>query len=164
MPSSPRTAVGFEAWNETAARAIAARFAKMPGGLIPALHAMQSAFGFVPQPSIAILADAFNLSRAEVHGVAHFYHDFRHDGPPGRRVLKLCRAEACQAVGSGALADMVRRRLKVNWGETGVDGEWTLEQTFCLGLCACGPAAMLDGRPLARLDEEKLAALLDGAR
>jgi len=111
---------------------------------------------------VAVLADAFNLSRAEVHGVVTYYHDFR-EAPAGRHVLKLCRAEACQAVGGVAVAEAAKRHLKLGWGETGKDGAWTLEPVFCLGLCASGPAAMLDGELHARLDEGRVKAMIDEA-
>lgn len=159
MPSS---ATLHESWNETRARAISERFAVVKGGLLPALQEIQATFGHVPAPAVAILADAFNLSRAEVHGVATFYRDFR-AVPAGRHVLKLCRAEACQAAGGAAVADAAKRRLKLDWGETGQDGAWTLEPVFCLGLCASGPSGMLDGRLLSRLDETDVTAKIDGA-
>ena len=146
-------------WSEAAARETASKFAGVKGGLLPALHALQDRFGHVPKPAIALLADLFNLSRAEVHGVVTFYHDFR-DAPAGRHVLKLCRAEACQAVGAVALADAAKRHLGLDWDETSADGRWTLEPVFCLGLCACGPAAMLDGEPKARLDGRALKTLI----
>lgn len=141
-----------EPWNEARGREIALRFSNVKGGLLPALHETQAAFGHIPPPAIAVLADAFNLSRAEVYGVATFYHDFR-ETPAGRHVLKLCRAEACQAAGGEAVAEAAKRHLELDWGETGADGAWTLEPVFCLGLCACGPSGMLDGKLLARLDE-----------
>lgn len=159
MPSS---AALHESWNEARARAISERFAVVKGGLLPALQEIQATFGHVPATAVAILADAFNLSRAEVHGVATFYRDFR-AAPAGRHVLKLCRAEACQAAGGAAVVDAAKRHLKLDWGETGQDGVWTLEPVFCLGLCACGPSGMLDGRLLARLDETDVMAKIDGA-
>lgn len=152
-----------EVWSEERAREIVAHHVRAPGGLIPALEAVQSAFGFIPKPAIALLAGAFNLSRADVFGVASFYHDFRLDGPAGRHVLKLCRAEACQATGADALAESAKSRMKIDWHETTADGEWTLEPVFCLGLCALGPCAMIDGEPVARLDEAKLREALDEA-
>ena len=106
---------------------------------------------------------ALNLSRAEVHGVVSFYHDFR-KAPPGTHVLKLCRAEACQSMGADALAAEARERLRIDWGETSADGRVTLEPVFCLGLCACAPAAMLDGKVVGGLDRARLGALLDQAR
>jgi len=154
---------GNQPWNEDRARATIAPHAAAPGGLLPALHALQGEFGFVPKPAIVLLAQSFNLSRAEVFGVASFYHDFRLDGPAGTHVLKLCRAEACQAVGAERVAVVAQARLKLGWGETGADGAWTLQPVYCLGLCASGPSAMLDGEPVGRLDEAKLAELIEQA-
>jgi formate dehydrogenase subunit gamma len=146
-------------WNEDRAREVVAPLASVRGGLLPALQAIQDEFGFIPKPAIVMLAHIFNVTRAEVFGVASFYHDFRLDGPAGRHVLKLCRSEACQAVGADSLADATKAHLKISWHET--SGEWTLEPVFCLGLCASGPSAMIDGEPVAGLNAEKLFALLD---
>src|SRR5215475_11007116 len=132
------------AYDADAAAEIVARFADVPGGLLPALQEIQESFGHVPRAALTALAKGFNVTEAEVYGVASFYHDFRLDGPRGKRVLKLCRAEACQAVGANDLAAYVKEKLKLDWGGTTADGEWTLEPVFCLGLCACGPSAMLD--------------------
>jgi formate dehydrogenase subunit gamma len=129
------------------------------GAMLPILHAIQSEFGYVPAEAVPLIAHALNLSRAEVHGVISFYHDFRRH-PPGRHVLQLCRAEACQAMGADALAARARERLGTDWGETTADCAVTLEPVFCLGLCACAPSAMLDGRPVARLNAARLDALL----
>ncbi|MBV8799228.1 MAG: NAD(P)H-dependent oxidoreductase subunit E, partial [Alphaproteobacteria bacterium] len=125
---------------------------------------LQAEFGWIPKPAIPVLAHVFNLSRAEVYGTASFYHDFRLEGPAGRHVLKLCRAEACQAVGAEQLAAEMKRHLNLEWNEASPDGEWTLEPVFCLGLCASGPAAMIDEEPAARLDAEKVRAILDEVR
>jgi formate dehydrogenase subunit gamma len=129
------------------------------GPLLPILHDVQAAFGFVPQAALPIIAKALNLSRAEVHGVMSFYHDFR-ESPAGRHVVKLCRAEACQAMGGDALAEQARIRLGIDFSGTTANRAVTLEQVFCLGLCACGPAAMVDGRPVGRLDAERLDRLM----
>ena len=102
-----------------------------------------------------LIAEALNLSRAEVHGVVTFYHDYRRL-PPGRHVLKLCQAEACQAMGSRALTAHVQDRLGVALGGTTPDGRVTLEPTYCLGLCATAPSAMLDGRLIGRASAGKL--------
>lgn len=147
-------------FDTAAAEAIVARFAHVPGGLIPALHAIQQAFGHVPRASLKLLAQGFNITVAETYGVASFYHDFRLDRPPGRRTIKLCRAEACQAVGAGPVAAAVKDRLGIDWGETTADGEWSLEPVFCLGLCACGPSAMIDGEVHGRLDADTVEKLL----
>ena len=110
-----------------------------------------------------MIAEALNLSRAEVYGVVSFYHDFR-SAPPGRHVLKLCRAEACQAMGGAALAENLLQREHLSWGDTTRDGCLTIEPTYCLGLCACAPAALLDGEPVARLDQPLLDAMVADAR
>lgn len=124
----------------------------LEGPLLPILHAIQAAFGFVPDTAVPQIAAALMLSKAEVHGVISFYHDFR-SAPAGRHVLKLCRAEACQAMGADRVAGAVKAALGIDWHETTPDGRVTLEPVFCLGLCACGPAAMVDGRLVGRCDE-----------
>ena len=132
-----------------------------PGALLALLNAVQDALGFVPPQAVARIAQALNLSRAEVHGVISFYHDFR-SRPPGKRVLRLCRAEACQSMGADGLADAVRRALAVEFGGTTADGAITLEAVYCLGNCACAPAAMLDGQVYGRLSDTRLHSLLQG--
>ena len=112
----------------------------MEGPLLPILHAVQAAFGYVPRDALPVMAQHLNLTRAEVHGVMSFYHDFRED-PAGRHVLKLCRAEACQSMGADRIAARAKGALGIEWHETTQDGAVTLEPVFCLGLCACAPAA-----------------------
>jgi formate dehydrogenase subunit gamma len=131
----------------------------LEGPLLPILHAVQAAFGHVPQNALPVIADALNISRAEVHGVVTFYHDFRRENA-GRHVVKLCRAEACQAMGADALAARARARLGVDWHATTPNGAVTLEPVFCLGLCACGPAALVDGQVVGRVDADRLDAIL----
>jgi formate dehydrogenase subunit gamma len=150
----------FQPWNAERARALVSAHRSADGGLLPALQELQAEFGFIPETAIALVADIFNLSRADVFGVVSFYHDFR-SAPAGRHTLKLCRAEACQAVGGDALAADVQAQLKVKWNETTADGRITVEPVFCLGLCASGPSAMLDGEPVARLTREKIHALVE---
>jgi len=150
-------------WDATLAGEIIAAHVGLEGAALPILHALQEEFGYVPKQSEPMIADALNVSRAEVHGVISFYHDFRRT-PPGRHVLKVCRAEACQSVGAAAMADRLLARLGMAWGGTTRDGSLTVEPTFCLGLCACGPAALLDGEPLARLDDAGLHAVIEKAR
>lgn len=133
------------------------------GALLPILHDIQHTFGHVPAEAVPLIAAALSLSRAEIHGVLTFYHDFR-DTPAGRHVVKICRAEACQAVGADRIADRARARLDVDWHETTGDGRVTLEPVFCLGLCACGPAAMIDGRLVGRVDEALIEALISEVR
>lgn len=128
----------------------------LEGPLLPILHAIQEAFGYIPESAVPQIARALMLSKAEVHGVVSFYHDFR-EKPAGRHVLKLCRAEACQTMGADAVADRIKAALGIDWHETTPDGRVTLEPVFCLGLCACGPAAMVDGRLVGRVDEGVLA-------
>lgn len=135
----------------------------LEGPLLPIFHAIQAEFGFVPREALPMIAEALNLSRAEVHGVFTFYHDFR-DHPQGRHVLRLCRAEACQSMGADALAERVKRLTGLGWHETARDGSLTLEPVFCLGLCACGPSAQWDGEVIGRVDEAVVAELLEGAR
>ncbi len=131
----------------------------LEGPLLPILHAVQAEFGFIPNDVVQIIADDQNITRAEVHGVITFYHDFR-DAPAGKHVVKICRAEACQAVGGTALSDRAFEKLGVGWHGTTANGNVTLEPVYCLGLCACGPAAMVDGKVVGRVDAEKLDKLL----
>lgn len=125
------------------------------GPLLPILHGIQDEFGHVPADALPVVAEALNISRAEVHGVVTFYHDYR-DHPAGRHVLKVCRAEACQSMGGDALAARLQQLLGIGFHETARDGSVTLEPVYCLGLCACAPAAMLDGEVIGRLDADRL--------
>jgi formate dehydrogenase subunit gamma len=133
------------------------------GPLLPILHALQDEFGYIDEAAEPLIAEALNVTRAEVHGVITFYHDFRRK-PAGRHVLKLCRAEACQSAGGDALALRAEARLGMPLGSTAADGSITLEPVYCLGLCSVAPSAMLDGRVVGRLDEGRLDALLAEAR
>jgi formate dehydrogenase subunit gamma len=153
----------FEPWTKERGAAIVASEATREGAMLPILHALQHAFGYIHAEAVPLIAESLNLTRAEVHGVVSFYHDF-HRHPPGRHTLMLCRAEACQSLGGDALASHVRRRLGVDWHETTGDGAVTLKPVFCLGLCAVGPSAMLDGNPLGRLDSARIDAALERAR
>src|SRR3569833_3570185 len=153
----------FEPWNETRGAEIIAEHSEQDGATLVILHAIQETFGYVPEEAIPMVAQALNLSRAEVHGVFTFYHDFRHE-PAGRHVLKLCRAEACQAAGGDALAARAEKKLGVALGNTTADARVTLEPIYCLGLCATAPSAMLDGRVVGRLDEQRLDALVAEAQ
>jgi formate dehydrogenase subunit gamma len=153
----------YEPWNEARGAEIISEYATREGATLPILHALQEAFGYVPEPAIPMVAAALNLSRAEVYGVFTFYHDFR-KRPAGRHVLKLCRAEACQAAGGDALAARVEKKLGVAIGNTTADERVTFEPIYCLGLCATAPSAMLDGRLIGRLDEARLDALVAEAQ
>lgn len=149
-----------EPWNPERAAEVIARHKDAEGALLPMLHALQEVFGCIPDAAIRPIAEALNLSRAEVHGVVSFYHDFRHT-PPGRHVLKLCQAEACQSMGCRSLAGHVQERLGVALGETTPDGRVTVEAVYCLGLCATAPSAMLDGEVVGRLTPARVDALLE---
>jgi len=130
--------------------------------LLPLLHAIQAEFGWIDDPTVARVAAALNLSRADVHGVVTFYHDFRR-APPGRHVLKLCGAEACQAMGAASLIARAEARIATPMHSTRGDGAVTLEPVYCLGLCSVAPSAMLDGEVHGQLTEARLDALLDAA-
>ena len=153
----------YEPWDEQRAAEIIAENSEHEGPTLVILHALQEAFGYVPGPAIPMVASALNLSRAEVYGVFTFYHDFRKE-PAGRHVLKLCRAEACQAAGGDALTARAEAKLGVALGNTTADERVTLEPIYCLGLCAIAPSAMLDGRVVGRLDEKRLDALVAEAQ
>lgn len=131
----------------------------LEGPLLPLLHALQDSFGCIPAEAHAPICDALNISRAELHGVISFYHDFR-DKPAGRHVLKICRAEACQSVGGAMLADATLAKLGLDWHGTTANGAVTIEPVYCLGLCACAPAAMVDDRVIGRLTTAKLDKVL----
>lgn len=133
------------------------------GPLLPILHAIQEAFGHIPAESLPVIAAVLNLSRAEVHGVVSFYHDFR-SHEPGRHIVRLCRAEACQSVGGDALAERISRLLGIGFHETAEDGSVTLEPVYCLGLCACAPAAMVDGEVIGLLDADKIDEIAEAVR
>jgi formate dehydrogenase subunit gamma len=149
--------------DERELRRLASVHAGKPGALLPILHAIQERFGHVPPQAVAVVADVLNLSRADVHGVVSFYHDFR-AAPPGRHVVKLCRAEACQAVGARGLERHATAALGVAFGETTADGAITLEPVYCLGNCAAGPSMMVDGEPIGRVDEAAFDAAVAALR
>jgi len=130
------------------------------GPLLVLLHAVQDAIGHIPGPAVAAVARELNLSQADVHGVVTFYHHFRRT-PPGRHVARLCRAEACQAAGGGALESHAVQRLGVTMSGTTADGQFTLEPVYCLGLCALGPALMIDGEVYGRVTPERFDALTE---
>jgi formate dehydrogenase subunit gamma len=153
----------YEQWDAGRGAEIISAHTHHEGPTIVILHAIQEAFGYIPEPVIPMIADALNLSRAEVHGVFTFYHDFRHE-PAGKHVLKLCRAEACQAAGGDALAAHAENKLGIAIGNTTADGRVTLEPIYCLGLCATAPSAMLDGRVVGRLDIKRINDLVAEAQ
>ncbi len=140
---------GFAAWDAAVAGEVLRPLGTASDAVLPMLQALQARFGFVHPDAVAMVAAAVNLSRAEVHGTVSFYHDFR-TSPPAGRVIRLCRAEACQAVGSEALAALA------------AGGDVVVEAVYCLGKCALGPAALVDGELVGYLDEARLAALMAG--
>jgi formate dehydrogenase subunit gamma len=152
----------MQAWDADRAQARIRELQHLPGALLPILHALQEEFGYIDAAAVPAIADALNLSHAEVHGVISFYHDFRH-AAPGRHVLKICRAESCQSMGCDALIQHVEKRLGVKLGQTTPDQSLTVEQVFCLGNCALSPAVMLDGEPYGRVSPGVADFLVDSA-
>jgi formate dehydrogenase subunit gamma len=145
---------------EALIRDLVRQFADVPGGLLPLLHAVQKALGYVPPEVIPELADGMGLSRAEVHGVIGFYHDF-HVSPGGETTIHLCRAEACQAMGSRALEAHVKARLGIDYGETTADGKYRLEPVYCLGNCSCAPSVRIDDDVHARVSPDTFDRLVE---
>jgi formate dehydrogenase subunit gamma len=140
-------------------RHLAEAHAAEAGALLPILHGIQDRLGYVPESAVAIVAEVLNLSRAEVHGVVTFYHFFR-TKPPGKQTLYLCRAEACQSMGSRALEAYARKKLGVDFYETTADGRFSLEPVYCLGNCACSPAVMVDETVYGRVTPQRLDEIL----
>jgi len=140
------------------------QFSGVPGALLPVLHAIQSAYGYIPAASVEQIAGGLNLSRAEVHGVISFYHDFRTE-QAGRHIVQICRAEACQSMGSRKLEAHAKESLGIEFGQTTADGKITLEPVYCLGNCACSPSMRIGDQVYARVDSarfDQLIAQLDG--
>lgn len=131
----------------------------LDGALLPILHAVQDELGYIPSSSVPILSRKLNLSRAEIHGVISFYHDFR-TAPGGTHTVQICRAEACQAVGSRALEAHAKLALGVNFGGTTDDGRITLEPVYCLGNCACAPSVRIGDHVYARVDNQRFDQLM----
>jgi formate dehydrogenase subunit gamma len=150
-------------WDASLAETIVRAHAALEGPLLPILHALNAEFGCVPDEATALIAEALNLSRAEVHGVISFYHDF-HSAPRGRLVVKLCRAEACQAMGGREAAAALLEKLGLDWGGTSADGAVSIDPAYCLGLCATAPAALIGDAPAGRLDAQSLIARVEAAR
>lgn len=160
--SSPKQAgpAHFESWSAARASQIIAPHQGREGPMLPLLHDIQHAFGCVPEEAVPLIAKALNLSRAEVHGIVTFYHDFRRT-KPGRHDVRICRAEACQSMGGDAIAEKVTQLLGINFGETSEDGRVSLEPVYCLGLCACAPSAMIDGEVVGRLTPDNIGDVLN---
>jgi formate dehydrogenase subunit gamma len=141
---------------------IIGRYGAKPEYLLQVLHAFMDRYGFIADEAIRQIATELNLSRAEVHGVVSFYHDFR-TTPPGQRIVKICQSEACQAMGCRDLTAHAERKLGTTLGTTADDESVTLEAVYCLGLCACSPAIMVDGKLHGRVDADTFDALFDDA-
>ena len=150
-------------WDTEVARERIEELKELPGAALPILNALQEEFGYIDEAAIPMIADALNLSRAEVVGVVHFYHDYRHE-PPGRHILKVCRAEACQSMGCEALVEHVESSLGAAMGETTANGAFTLENVYCLGNCALSPAVMLDGRLYGRVSPARIDTIVAQVR
>lgn len=156
--SKKRNLIDLRTPKHDAASRIALRYDNKPDALLEILHDLQHEMGYVPEDALPVLAKALNISRAEVHGVVTFYHDFRRK-PAGRHVVKVCKAEACQSMAGNELAAAVENSLKIRFGETTSDGAITLEAVYCLGLCASAPAILVDERPVGRVTLKKFKAL-----
>lgn len=150
--------VGFPAWDQDGARSIVAGLAHLEGATLPILHALQEEFGYVDPQAVPLIADALNLSRADVHGTISFYHDF-HTAPPPARMVKLCRAEACQALGCEALVDELARDYGITVDDDTASSGYAVETVYCLGNCALGPSALAGGELIGRIDAARVAEL-----
>ena len=154
MATKYDTAIGSEIINQ---------FGGKPELLVQILHAFVKRYGFIHEAAIRQIADELNISRADVHGVVSFYHDFR-TTKPGRHIVKICQAEACQAMGSRSLTAHAEKKLEVALNEITEDGGVSLEPVYCLGNCACSPAVMIDEKVYGRVDPDRLDALIDMCR
>lgn len=152
-----------QTWNAARAQVIIDGLKTLPGGSLAILHALQEEFGYIHAEAIPLIAEALILSKAEVVGILNFYHDFRQE-PPGRHILKVCRAESCQSMGCEALVGHLEQRLGIEMGETTPDGSITLATVYCLGNCALSPAVLLDHELYGRVSPERADRLLDAAR
>jgi formate dehydrogenase subunit gamma len=146
-------------WDNDAALSIVQEKKNLDGALMPILHALNDEFGYVDASVVPVIAEELNLSRAEVHGVLTFYHDFR-KAPAGRHVIKICRAESCQSMQGRELEEHAKRHLRIAMGETSPDKKFTLEAVYCLGLCACSPAMTIDGKLHGRVTPARFDALV----
>ena len=153
----------FDSWDLGEATRIVEARASEKGAALPILHDLMERFGYVDRAIVPVLADALNLSRAEIHGTVTFYHDFR-DHPPGRVTLKVCRAEACQSRDALAMHESLKQKLGIDWHGTTPDGAITIEPVYCLGLCACAPALLMDDEPVGNVDLHALDEIIAEAR
>jgi formate dehydrogenase subunit gamma len=158
-PMTPTVASEAPPASEERSRTICEAHGNRPDELLEIFHAVQAELGFVPEAALPVIAGALNLSRAEVYGVLSFYHDFRR-APPGRHVVKICRAEACQAMHTEEVCRHAEQRLGTHFGETSADGEFTLEAVYCLGNCALSPAMMIDDVLYGCVDKKRFDAII----
>ncbi len=142
---------------------ILAEHESMPGNLLPVLHAIQDALGYIPNEAVADIADALNQSIAEIHGVISFYHYFRQTAP-GKNTVRVCRAESCQAMNGKALEEHAQKALDIGWHETSSDGQFSLEPVFCLGNCACSPSITINDEIYGRVTPERFDELIASHR
>ncbi|MFC0336773.1 formate dehydrogenase gamma subunit [Kushneria avicenniae] len=149
-----------DAWTPAQLQAVIDAHRLMPGAMLPTLHAIQDRFGYIPDAAVPMIAEALRHTRAEVHGIISFYHHFR-THPPGRNVIQICRAEACQSVGSRQLEAHARQRLGIDYHQTTPDHEYTLEPVYCLGNCACGPSVRVNDDVMGRMTPEQFDELTD---
>jgi formate dehydrogenase subunit gamma len=156
------TPLDASCWNDSTARKLIEARRDEPGAMLPILHDLQQEFGYIDQIAVPVIAETLNVSRAEVHGVISYYHDFRH-APAGRHVLKICRAEACHSMGCHDLIDHVERAHGLRLGATAPDGSITVEEVFCLGNCALSPAVLLNGELIGRVTPADLDAIVETA-
>ncbi|MGO4668116.1 NAD(P)H-dependent oxidoreductase subunit E [Bosea sp. 2YAB26] len=150
----------FPAWDRDEARRIVGGLVHLEGATLPILHALQEEFGYIDAEAVPLISEALNLSRAEVHGTISFYHDFRSEPPP-RRVVKLCRAEACQALGCEDLVAHLAQAGGIAVDHASPDSPVAVETVYCLGNCALGPSALVDGELIGRVDAARLLALCE---
>lgn len=150
-------------WDRSAVAEVVAKLQDKPGALLPILHGIQDALGYIPPDSVPMIAKALNLSRAEVHGVITFYHYFR-ETPPGKHTIHVCRAESCQSMGAVALESHAKAKLGIGFHETSADGDFSLEPVYCLGNCACSPAISIDGETYGRVSPERFDEILNEVR
>jgi formate dehydrogenase subunit gamma len=150
-------------WGKTTVSAVIDGLKDKPGALLPILHGIQDALGYIPSEGVPLIAKALNLSRAEVHGVITFYHYFR-ETPPGKHTLHICRAESCQSMGGVALQEHAKAALGIDFHETTADGAFSLEPVYCRGLCACSPAIAIDGEVYGRVSAERFDEVIADVR
>ena len=153
----------YARWDAGEAERIVSARAREKGATIPIFHDLMERFGYVDRSIVPVVAEATNLSKAEIHGTLTFYHDFR-DHAPGKRTLKVCRAEACQSRGGAAMHEALKQKLGIDWHGTTFDGAITIEPVYCLGLCACAPALLVDEEPVGNVDTAVLDELIAEAR